>query len=343
MRKQILSHLRCPACLNNSLSLAKIIHNDCEIKSGEVICFHCGALYAIEDGIIDFLDKTNTRVMRERKAMDEEEYITDEAGNKHKITDEAIQRFKDKFLALPEGDGTYFFKRGGSFQSISEASDRFYSALECLRLSGNETILEIGASFSYASSKFAKLGCSAVALDISNYLKVSSLFIKNAYYDRVFSDMHNIPFKDETFDVVFGAAVLHHSNDLKAAFNEIHRVLRPGGKVMLINEPSRGILERVHPVFEEMEKKGYGDISYTIPQWYRSAKQGGFKKIKIEFLSLADDYITRHKNRNTQDNFKLRLARFFQKRRGLEKLVLAMLILPRLLFRQKSWSLVGYK
>jgi len=343
MKEPILKFLRCPSCKNTSLSLNKRIVDDVEIRSGEINCVNCGAVYRIKEGIIDFLNNANDRVMRERKAMDDDEYITDNSGNKYQITPETIEKFKDKFLVLPHGDGTYFFKRGGSFQSITEAADRFYSALRELHLTGKEKILELGASFSYASSKFAKTGCSVAALDISNYLKVSSLFVRDAYYDRVFSDMHNIPFQDNTFDIVFGAAVVHHSNNLKAVFSEIRRVLKPGGKVMLINEPSRGIFEKIHPVFKEMENKGYGDISYTIPQWRKGARKGGLKKIKIEFLSLADDYITRHKNRDTRDNFKLRLMRFFQNHRGIEKLALALCILPRLLFRQKSWRLTAYK
>ncbi|MFA5149963.1 MAG: methyltransferase domain-containing protein [Candidatus Omnitrophota bacterium] len=343
MREALLCVLRCPRCGNNPLLLEKERVDELEIKNGRTICNRCLAEYRISEGIIDFLNKANERVMRERKAMDEEEYITDESGVKYRITDEAIEKFKDKFLTLPQGDGTYFFKRGGSFQGIVEASGRFYSALESLHLTGKEKILEIGASFSYAPSKFAKIGCSVVALDISDYLKVSSLFIKNAYYDRVFSDMHNIPFQDNTFDIVFGAAVLHHSNDLKAIFSEIRRVLKTGGRIISINEPSRGIFEKVHPVFEEVKKKGFGDVSYTIPEWRKGAKEGGFKKVKLEFLSLADDYITRHKNRDTRDNFKLRLAHFFQSHRGIERFILAVLILPRLLFRQKSWRLIGYK
>ena len=65
---------------------------------------------------------------------------------------------KDRFLSFPEGDGSYFFKSGGSFQSIAEASDRFYSTLDYMRLTGKERILEIGSCFSYASFKFAQKG-----------------------------------------------------------------------------------------------------------------------------------------------------------------------------------------
>lgn len=343
MREELLNMIICPKCRNNLISLQKNEVSPLEIISGQIICGHCGVRFGISDGIIDFLSEPNENVLRERKAMDDEEYITDELGHKYKITDETMRKFQDRILALPEGDGSYFFKRGGSFQTIAEASGRFYSTLDSLRLTGKEKILEIGAAFASFSHKFAKKGCSVVALDISNYLKVSNLFIKDAYFDRIFSDMHNIPFRDGSFDIVFGAAVLHHTKELGAVFREIYRVLKTGGKLVLINEPSRGVFEKIHPVFEKMQKKGYGDTSYTIPEWRRNAREGGFKKVKFEFLSLADDYITRHKNRDTSPNFKLKLASFFVNHRKIEKFLLSTFIWQRLLFRPKSWRLMGYK
>ncbi len=41
--------------------------------------------------------------------------------------------------------------------------------------------------------------------------------------------MRRIPFEDETFDYVFGNAILHHIN-LDTALSEIMRVLKKGGK-----------------------------------------------------------------------------------------------------------------
>ena len=343
MRETLLKFLRCPSCLSNSLSLSIDGSNQTEIRSGEIVCNHCSNNYKIEDGIIDFLNNANANVLRERSAMDDDQYITDESGNKYKIRNETIEKFKDKLITLPEGDGSYLFKRGGSFQSTAEASDRFYSALSDLSLTGREKILEIGACFSYASFKFAKKGCSVVALDISNYLRVSDLFIKEAYFDRIFSDMHFMPFVDSTYDIVFGSAILHHSKNLKDAFKEIRRVLKPGGKLVLINEAARGVFEKIHPVFKQMEEKGFGDTSYAIPEWIKGAQEGGFKKIRIVFSSLADDYITRHKNRNSKPSFKIELAHFFQKNRKLESFVLFFTVLPRFLFRPKSWKLICYK
>ena len=344
MRELLLNILRCPLCKGSNISLETHKEDDLEIKSGRVLCKGCNISYQIEGGIVNFLNSSASKdVMNEIKAMDEDEYIKDEEGNRYRITKDIIERFKTKFLSFPEGDGSYFFRRGGSFQSIAEGSDRFYSTLDYMSLTGKENVLEIGACFSYASFKFAKKGCRVVALDISNYLKASELFIRRSYFDRVFSDMHNTPFKDNSFDIVFGSAVLHHSKDLKMAFREIYRILKPGGRLFLINESARGIFEKIHPSFEEMSKKGFSDTSYTIAEWKKGASMGGFRKIKINFLSLASDYITRHRNRGTKDNISLRLAYFFKAHKVLEGLILFLLIPARFLVRPKSWRMVCCK
>ncbi len=343
MKKGILGILKCPGCGNSSLELIQGIVNQLEVRSGKLLCPGCAAEYRIEDGIINFLHNVNESVLRERKAMDEDDYITDDSGNKFKITDEVIRKFGDKFLAFPEGDGSSFFKKGGSFQSTAEASDRFYSAMEDLRLTGKERILEIGACFSYASFKFAQKGCSVVALDISNYLKVSSLYVEKAYFERLFSDMHHMPFVDNSFDIVFGSAVLHHSKNLKAVFAEIRRVLRPGGRLVLINEAGRGVWEKIHPVYKKMEEKGFGDTAYNLLEWKKGAQDGGFNKVKIIFSSLADDYIMKYKNRGGKYTFKVGLAYFFKKHQRIEKFFLWFTILPRLLTRPRSWKLICYK
>ena len=51
-------------------------------------------------------------------------------------------------------------------------------------------------------------------------------------------EAERLPFDDDSFDLVFGHAVLHHLPDLDAAFREFRRVLRPGGVVAFCGEPS---------------------------------------------------------------------------------------------------------
>ncbi len=53
------------------------------------------------------------------------------------------------------------------------------------------------------------------------------------------ADAESLPFADESFDLVLGHAVLHHLPNLRRAFAEFHRVLRPGGRIVFAGEPSR--------------------------------------------------------------------------------------------------------
>jgi ubiquinone/menaquinone biosynthesis C-methylase UbiE len=104
--------------------------------------------------------------------------------------------------------------------------------------------LEIGAGTGYFSLNLMQAGIveRATATDISpGMLRTLS---ENASrlgltVETVATEAERLPFEDESFDLVFGHAILHHIPDLERAFGEFHRVLRPGGTVCFCGEPSR--------------------------------------------------------------------------------------------------------
>ncbi|GLZ43327.1 class I SAM-dependent methyltransferase [Actinokineospora sp. NBRC 105648] len=53
------------------------------------------------------------------------------------------------------------------------------------------------------------------------------------------ADAERIPYDDDSFDLVVGHAVLHHIPDLDAAFKEVRRVLKPGGRFVFAGEPTK--------------------------------------------------------------------------------------------------------
>jgi ubiquinone/menaquinone biosynthesis C-methylase UbiE len=53
------------------------------------------------------------------------------------------------------------------------------------------------------------------------------------------ADAEELPYPDETFDLVTGHAFLHHVPDPREALAEMFRVLRPGGALFLAGEPTR--------------------------------------------------------------------------------------------------------
>ena len=53
------------------------------------------------------------------------------------------------------------------------------------------------------------------------------------------ADAERIPYDDNTFDIVVGHAVIHHIPDVEAAFREVLRVLKPGGRFVIAGEPTK--------------------------------------------------------------------------------------------------------
>jgi SAM-dependent methyltransferase len=75
------------------------------------------------------------------------------------------------------------------------------------------------------------------------------------------ADAESLPFADSSFDLVLGHAVLHHLPNLRQAFAEFHRVLRPGGRIAFAGEPSR-LGDRI----ASYPKRGAGVVA---PAWRR--------------------------------------------------------------------------
>lgn len=106
-----------------------------------------------------------------------------------------------------------------------------------------ERALEIGAGTGYFSLNLMLDGTimHATATDIAPGM----LAALRANADRLGLDVdavaagaEDLPFPDESFDLVIGHAVLHHIPDLDRAAAELLRVLRPGGTAVFCGEPS---------------------------------------------------------------------------------------------------------
>jgi SAM-dependent methyltransferase len=103
--------------------------------------------------------------------------------------------------------------------------------------------LEIGAGTGYFTLNLLRAGVieEAVATDVSpgmlRTLERSARELGESV-ETAACEATELPFGDDSFDLVFGHAVLHHLPDLDAAFREFRRVLRPGGVVAFCGEPS---------------------------------------------------------------------------------------------------------
>jgi SAM-dependent methyltransferase len=109
---------------------------------------------------------------------------------------------------------------------------------------GYDRSLEIGAGTGYFTLNLLQAGvvADATCTDISPGM-VSTLSLNarrlGLEVRTARADAESLPFADASFDLVLGHAVLHHLPNLRRAFAEFHRVLRPGGRIAFAGEPSR--------------------------------------------------------------------------------------------------------
>ena len=99
-------------------------------------------------------------------------------------------------------------------------------------------VLEIGPGAGGHSALFARYGASVTALDITRArarATAEKFQILGAGDCRAMQgDAESLPFDDATFDIVYSNGVLHHTNDTELAIDEVFRVLKPGGRAVIM-------------------------------------------------------------------------------------------------------------
>ena len=91
-------------------------------------------------------------------------------------------------------------------------------------------IIDIGSGVGLSTESLLELHPKSEFYMLDNsYNSLNSAIIKNSNVYPVCAQFKEIPFKDNAFDFVFSSSALHWELDIKSSFEEIYRVLKPGG------------------------------------------------------------------------------------------------------------------
>ena len=138
-------------------------------------------------------------------------------------------KFSDAETGTPE-----FFNRVEAHRyekewHIPEAAD--FAGARGLR------VLEIGCGVGTDGAHFAKAGADYTGTDLTDAaIELARKWFQSAGLKGEFriADAENLDFADNSFDLVYSHGVLHHTPDTQAAVKEIHRVLKPGGRAIVM-------------------------------------------------------------------------------------------------------------
>jgi SAM-dependent methyltransferase len=133
------------------------------------------------------------------------------------------------------GDYEKFFTDYDAFRYQNER--HLPGCIEALNAAGKE-LLEIGLGEGSDSELLIRHGArwSGVDLTAESVERVRTrLMLRDLPYEELRQgSVLRLPFADNSFDMVFSHGVLHHVPDIEQAQREIHRVLRPGGELVIM-------------------------------------------------------------------------------------------------------------
>lgn len=138
------------------------------------------------------------------------------------------QEFHDQWAAIIDVDG---IRVADYFEACTAPENRFI--LQRLGNMHGKYLLDLGCGAGENSVYFSKLGAGCVASDYSPGMVDVALKLAEKNGVEVEGKVINamdIDFPDNTFDIVYASNLLHHIPNPKLTIQEMHRVLKPGGK-----------------------------------------------------------------------------------------------------------------
>lgn len=145
-------------------------------------------------------------------------------------------------------------------------------------------VLDVGAGMGIASYALAKDGWSVTSLepDPSNLVGAGSIRLLATQAELNISVVEkwgeSLPFCDAVFDVVYARQVLHHARNLELLCRELFRVLKPGGKLIVIREHVVSDASQL-PLFlarHPLHSLYGGEHAFTLKEYLSNIRSAGF-------------------------------------------------------------------
>lgn len=167
-------------------------------------------------------------------------------------TAEQVRRFWDanplcaNIIPHPLGTPEYFAHYDSLREGI-ESVDFSYRLHEYRDFRGKR-VLDVGSGNGYVLGKYAQEGAHVSGIDITPTgidlcrRRFDNLGLRGDF--RV-AQAEQLPFEDASFDCVCSMGVLHHVPDTVQAVAEIHRVLKPGGRLIVMFYHRNSALYRI--------------------------------------------------------------------------------------------------
>lgn len=231
---------------------------DTKIKKNQTRCKNCRAIFPIENEIYDLYPINNPLEPKNTNLKK----LYESAGRKASRSNKNYKEVKRKETTVDLVEGT--------------------------------SVLEIGCAEGWMSKELAHKVENLICADRSmNYLRRAKQQVESATFVRL--DVHYLPFKNNYFDCVILTEVLEHTVSPFLTLEEIHRVLKPSGYLVISTPNLMTPIRFFQHLFKKIDlnkanKDGHLNFYDTI-SLIELLKKSGFKSIQCVTPSIFNRII----------------------------------------------------
>jgi SAM-dependent methyltransferase len=277
-----------------------------EVRDGALTCDSCKRTFLIERGIVDFLDRADDQLRSEIDGWEQ-------------MAGPLPESLVPTMTALPWYPHVPW----------PHVAPDFFQIFEHVDFSGRR-VVDLGAGRVWSTRFLKTLGRAAavVAVDVLKKrflgLETAEIFFveDKIFFERCCADIHNLPLRDGWADIVFSCASIHHSSDPLRLFQEVARVMKPGGTFVFISEPVKMKSNKARQPNNEETRLGINENVYSFAEYRQAWRAAGFTGRQLSPRSVR--YRTLYPDPDFQSGLPpsvLRLTRGPRRRRLLSQLL----------------------
>lgn len=191
---------------------------------------------------------------------------------------------------------------------VHKQGPSLFKLLELARANPNDTCLDIGTGTGHTAAALAKTAKYVYGLDPSVGMRQAATELYSGISNLEFVDgtSENTNYPNNHFDIVTARHTLHHHPSMPKTLTEIKRVLKPGGRLIIVDEitPNSELNDWYHEL--EITRDPTHIRSYYLSEWQEFINSAGLKWIvgdaKTSYQLDIEKWIMRMKPSPEQAN-----------------------------------------